>query len=131
MASKQLKATNNQSIGGTKMVTGIIHCGICGFTINVKAVSDDSQSNSRRIKMIKLEITSDCPNYQKIAKELTEVDAYKEILNKLHTGKVYETFAKYSPHPSCSGVSGILKTVEVAAGLALLQTASINITKVI
>ena len=79
--------------------------------------------------MIKLEITSDCPNYQKIAKELTEVDAYKEILHKLHTGKVYEIFAKYSPHPSCPGVSGILKTVEVAASLALPQNASISVTK--
>lgn len=111
------------------MATGIIHAGVCGFTINVKAVSDDSQSTSRRSKMIKLEITSDCPNYQKIAKELTEVDAYKEILNKLHTGKVYEAFAKYSPHPSCPGVSGIMKTIEVAAGLALSQNASISVTK--
>ncbi|MDR3602135.1 MAG: hypothetical protein P4L49_16885 [Desulfosporosinus sp.] len=111
------------------MAIGIIHAGICGFTINVKAVSDDSQSNSRRSKMIKLEITSDCPNYQKIAKELTEVDAYQEILNKLHMGKVYEIYAKYSPHPSCPGVSGILKTVEVAAGLALPQSASITIDK--
>lgn len=57
------------------MATGIIHAGVCGFTINVKAVIDDSQSNSRRSKMIKLEITSDCPNSQKISKELTEVDA--------------------------------------------------------
>ncbi|MCB8816047.1 DUF6951 family protein [Desulfosporosinus shakirovi] len=111
------------------MATGIIHCGACGFTINAKAVSDDSQSSSRRSKMIKLEITSDCPNYQKIAKELTEVDAYKEILHKLHTGKVYEIFAKYSPHPSCPGVSGILKTVEVATGMALPQNASISVTK--
>jgi len=83
------------------MAIGIIHCGVCGFTINVKAVVDDSQSNSRRSKMIKLEITSDCPNYQKIAKELTEVDAYKEIFYKVHMGRVYEVFAKYSPHPSC------------------------------
>jgi len=110
------------------MATGVIHCGVCGFTINVKAVSDDSQSTSRRSKIIKLEIMSDCPNYKKIAKELTEVDAYKEILNKLHTGKVYEVFAKYSPHPSCPGVSGILKTVEVAAGLALAQNVSIEVT---
>jgi len=111
------------------MATGIIHSGVCGFTINVKAVIDDSTSSSRRSKMIKLEITSDCPNYQKIAKELTEVDAYKEILQKLHTGKVYEVFSKYSPHPSCPGVSGILKTVEVASGLALPQIASISVTK--
>ena len=104
------------------MATGVIHCGICGFTINVKAVSDSDQN-------VKLEITSDCPNYQKIAKELTELNAYKEVFNKLHTGRVYEVFAKYSPHPSCPGVSGILKTVEVAAGLALSQEVSMKISK--
>jgi len=104
------------------MATGVIHAGVCGFTINVKAVSDKDNK-------VQLEITSDCPNYQKIAKELIEVDAYKEIFNKPHMGRVYEVFAKYSPHPSCSGVSGILKTVEVAAGLALSQTATISITK--
>ena len=104
------------------MATGVIHAGVCGFTINVKAVCDDNNK-------VQLEITSDCPNYQKIAKELTEVDAYKEIFSKLHMGRVYEVFAKYSPHPSCAGVSGILKTVEVAAGLALPQTATMSITK--
>ena len=104
------------------MATGIIQAGVCGFTINVKAVSDKN-------KKVQLEITSDCPNYQKIAQELIEVDAYKEIFNKPHMGRVYEVFTKYSPHSSCPGVSGILKTVEVAAGLALAQTATINITK--
>ena len=44
-------------------------------------------------------------------------------------GRVYEVFAKYSPHPSCPGVSGILKTVEVAAGLALSQEVSMKISK--
>ncbi|MDP4125735.1 MAG: hypothetical protein Q8912_02140 [Bacillota bacterium] len=104
------------------MATGVIHSGICGFTINVKAVSDNDHN-------VKLEINSDCPNYQKIAKELTEVNAYKEIFAKLHTGRVYEVFAKYSPHVSCPGLSGILKTVEVAAGLALSQNVSMSITK--
>jgi hypothetical protein len=104
------------------IATGVIHSGVCGFTINVKAVCDDNHK-------VKLEITSDCPNYQKIAEELTEVDAYKEIFQKLHLGTVYQVFAKYSPHPSCPGVSGILKTVEVAAGLALPQNASINILR--
>lgn len=104
------------------MATGVINCGVCGFTINVKAVSDSDHN-------VKLEINSDCPNYQKIAKELTELDAYKEIFAKLHMGKVYEAFAKYSPHPSCPGVSGILKTIEVASGLALAQNVSMSITK--
>ena len=104
------------------MAKGVIHAGACGFTINVTAVSDEDNN-------VQLEITSDCPSYQKIAKELIEVNAYKEVFNKLHMGKVYEVFAKYSSHPSCPGVSGILKTVEVAAGLALPQTATISITK--
>jgi len=104
------------------MATGVIKAGVCGFTINVKAVSNDNHK-------VKLEITSDCPNYQKIAKELDEVDAFQEIFKKLHMGKVYESFAKHSPHPSCPGVSGIMKTIEVAAGLALSQNASISITK--
>lgn len=104
------------------MATGVIKSGICGFTITVKAASEGDEH-------IKLEITSDCPNFQKIAPELTEVDAYQEMFNKLHTGKVYEVFAKYSPHPSCPGLSGILKTIEVASGLALQQTASMFISK--
>lgn len=110
------------------MATGIIQCGVCGFTINVEAKKDNSKSDSRN-KIIILKITSDCPNLMKVAGELTEVDAYKEMFNKQHTGKVYEIFAKYSPHPSCPAVSGILKTVEVEAGIALAQTASICITK--
>lgn len=104
------------------MATGVIKAGACGFTINVKAESGDNHK-------VKLEITSDCPNYQKIAAELKEVDAFQEIFNKLHMGKVYETFAKYSPHPSCPGVSGIMKSIEVAASLALPQNASISITR--
>lgn len=104
------------------MATGAIKAGACGFTINVKAISSDDHK-------VKLEISSDCPNYQKIAAELEEVDAFQEIFKKLHMGKVYEVFAKYSPHPSCPGVSGIMKTIEVAAGLALPQNASISITR--
>ncbi|MCO1604764.1 DUF6951 family protein [Desulfosporosinus nitroreducens] len=102
------------------MATGVIKAGACGFTINVKAESGDGHK-------VKLEISSDCPNYQKIAAEL--VDAFEEIFKKLHMGKVYEAFAKHSPHPSCPGVSGIMKSIEVAAGLALPQNASISVTK--
>ncbi|MHB1654452.1 MAG: DUF6951 family protein [Desulfitobacteriaceae bacterium] len=103
------------------MTTGVIHSGICGYTIMVKADSTNGQT-------VQLEITSDCSNYQKITAELKEVDAFQEVFQKLPMGTVYQTFAKYSPHPSCPGLSGILKTVEVAAGLALPQTASIEVT---
>jgi len=44
-------------------------------------------------------------------------------------GGVYKVFAKYSLHPSCPGVSKILKTVEVSAELALPQNASVRVAK--
>ncbi|CAA7601656.1 Hypothetical protein DEACI_2323 [Acididesulfobacillus acetoxydans] len=104
------------------MATGVIHSGICGYTITVKADSTDGQT-------VRLDIETQCPNWQKIAAELKEVDAFQELFKKLHMGQVYETFAKYSPHPSCPGLSGTLKTVEVAAGLALPQKADIEVTR--
>ncbi|NYE58473.1 DUF6951 family protein [Carboxydothermus ferrireducens] len=94
------------------MATGKIFSGVCGFTIEVKA-------KKRENGKIKMEIKSDCPHYQKINEELKEVDAFKEIFNKLHSGEVYQIFAKHSPHPTCPGISGMLKTIEVEAGLAL------------
>jgi hypothetical protein len=105
------------------MVTGIINCGICGFTINVEAYA-------RNRRNVKLKIASDCPNYHKVLDELHEVDAFQEIFQKIHSGTVCRILSKYIPHPGCPGFTGILKVVEVAAGLALPQTVTIVISKV-
>jgi hypothetical protein len=104
------------------MAKAVIKSGICGFTISARADCEDG-------RYVKLQIISDCPNYQKIAAELQEVDAFGELFAKKLGGMVYQTFAQYSPHPSCPGPSGLLKLIEVAAGLALPQTASIVICK--
>ena len=102
------------------MARGMINCGICGYKVEVEAECQDGQK-------VNLRISSTCPNYQKIGAELQEVDAFQELFQPLLLGQAYQTFAKYSPHPSCPGLSGILKTVEVAAGLALPQTAGIEV----
>jgi len=101
---------------------GNIDCGICGFKVQVAATSDNGQD-------VKLEITSTCPSYEKIAAELKEVDAYNEIFSKLHKGNIYQVFSEHASHQNCPGLSGILKTIEVAAGLALPKNATIEITK--
>jgi hypothetical protein len=105
-----------------KMVKGVIKSGICGFTINAEADCQDG-------KHVKIKIVSDCPHYHKIAAELQEVDAFQELFQKKLMGTVYQTFAKCSPHLSCPGPAGLLKLIEVATGLALPQTASIEIRK--
>lgn len=103
------------------MVTGIINCGACGFIINVKA-------DARNKRKVKLSIDSECPYYQKVSDELHEVDAFQEIFQKIHHGTVYRIISEDIPHPSCPGLTGILKVVEVAAGLALPQTVNIVIS---
>lgn len=105
------------------MVTGKINCGICGYKIEVMADCDDGQT-------VKLKIQSECPNYQKIAAELTEVDAYQELFQPLHLGQVYKVFDKDIPHRSCPGLSGVLKTIEVASGLALPQKINMEIDNI-
>lgn len=104
------------------MTKGNIKCGICGFNIQVEADCSDGQH-------VNIKLESTCPSYKKIAEELTEVDAYRDVFQKLHESKVYEVVSKYSKHPSCPGISGILKTVEVAAGMALPQEASMKIER--
>ncbi|MCP4752321.1 MAG: hypothetical protein GY866_15620, partial [Proteobacteria bacterium] len=66
---------------------------------------------------------------QKVAEELTEIDPYDEIFKRLKSTLTCEIASKHSPHPSCPVPSGILKTVEVAADLALAQEASIKVEK--
>jgi hypothetical protein len=96
--------------------------GICSFPIIVKAESDDMQH-------VKLHISTGCSSIQQAAKELKEVDAYKEIFVKPDQSTTYQVLSKYVPHPSCPVYTGILKAVEVAAGLALPKDATIKVEK--
>lgn len=109
--------------GGFKLAAkGTIHCGICGHTIEVTAKAQGRKS-------VKIEIESDCGNYKKLAEELKEADPLKELSRPLGKGEMFQVFAGKIPHPSCPGLAGILKTIEVAAGLALPQEATIEVVK--
>ncbi|MBW2430819.1 MAG: hypothetical protein JRF56_17825 [Deltaproteobacteria bacterium] len=99
-----------------------INAGICGFDTTVEAVDSGKWK-------IRLEITSDCPNIQKLAEELVEIDALDEIAKKAKSTKTYEIAAKHIPHCSCIVPSGIIKAVEVAAGLALPKNATLKMGK--
>ena len=89
-----------------------IKAGVCGFVTRVEA---DKKDNGE----IALRITSDCPNIQKAAKDLTEIHPLKEIFTRANQTHVYTVISKYSPHPACVVPTGVLKAVEVEAKLAL------------
>ena len=95
--------------------------GICGFVAEVKATMEG--------EMCSLEIACDCEPVQEMAKDLAQVDPMVEIGFHGDGPLTLRTFAEHCPHPSCPVPAGILKAVEVAAGLALPQEASIKVVR--
>ncbi len=104
------------------MAKGTINGGICGFVTTVTATKAEGEK-------ITLEISTECPNFRKVAEELVEIDPYDEIFKRLNLTRTCAIASKHSPHPSCIVPSGILKTIEVEAQLALPQEAGIQVEK--
>jgi hypothetical protein len=103
------------------MAQSEILSGACGMTTKVTA--------TREGKVCKIAIESSCKAIQQIAAELTEVDPYQEISFKRGMPKILEAGAKHCFHAACPVPVGILKAVEVAAGLNLPKDPVIKITK--
>jgi hypothetical protein len=99
-----------------------INAGICGYSTNVLAQSDEE-------KNVTLEIHTDCPNLKALETELTELNAYEECFEKIGEGLVYDAVRKTCRHAACPVPCGIMKAVEVAAGLALPRNVLIEISK--
>lgn len=104
------------------MAKSEIFSGICGFSTQVEAEKGDSYT-------VRLNITSDCKDIRKMAEEISEVNALDEMSFRKGVPSVLEKGRKYCPHASCPVPAGIIKTVEVAAGLALPADVSIKIEK--
>jgi hypothetical protein len=98
-----------------------IFAGICGFntTVNVR----------RNGHGCILDIESECAAIRRLATHLTEVDPLKEISFRRQLPQTYEAAHQYCSHAACPVPSGIIKAVEVEAGLALPSDVSIKISK--
>jgi hypothetical protein len=103
-----------------------IYAGICGFTTEVEAVSDDRRH-------VKLTVRSQCPDVLRISKELNAetFDAFEEIGPCKQAESIYNTrimtICGRLPHVACPVPSGIAKAIEIAAGLALPRDARIRV----
>jgi len=95
--------------------------GNCGFTATVETVMDG--------KNCKIMIASDCSAIQKLAQELTQVNPFQEISFRRSTPVILQMGAKYCNHAACPVPVGIIKAVEVAAGLALATDVTIKLSK--
>ena len=103
------------------MARAEIFAGNCGFNTTVEARQDG--------KAVRLEITSQCAAIQRMAQELKEVQPFQEISFRKSMPLTYEMGVKYCTHAACPVPSGIIKAVEVEAGLALPTDVTIKISK--
>ncbi len=103
------------------MARAEIIAGICGFKTVVQATADGSTVN--------LQIESDCKAIQKLAEALTQVEPFKEISTRRGMPRSLEMGAQYCTHAACPVPVGIIKAVEVEAGLALPADVSIQLSK--
>ncbi len=98
-----------------------VFAGICGFRTIIEAKSEDD--------MVKLAIQSDCAAITRLASQLTEVDPFQEITFRRGGPLTLQMSNKYCSHTACPVPVGIIKAVEVEAGLALPMDVTIKVSK--
>lgn len=98
-----------------------IFAGNCGFTTQVEA--------SMNGNACKLHISSQCTAMQRLAAELVEVNPYQEISFQRGMPLIHELGVKHCSHASCPVPVGIIKAVEIEAGLALPTEVTIKLSK--
>ena len=107
------------------MVKVEIVAGICGFTTIVEAKDKGEYKASFRLE-------SECQNWKKVddllgGKDLNMMtELFKDKKTEMLNSEVIDISLKTIPHVSCPVISGILKALEVSAGLALPKDASIS-----
>jgi hypothetical protein len=99
-----------------------IQSGACGFITVVRATAISSRK-------VELSIESACPQIKQLAESLKVVDAYKELSCRQGTTSILAAGIEHCIHAACPVPSGIVKAVEVAAGLAVARDVAIHITK--
>jgi hypothetical protein len=98
-----------------------IFSGVCGFSATVR-----TKMNGARVE---LSIESDCDAIQRLGEELTDVDPWQEITFRGEGPASLGMGAKHCYHPACPVPVGIIKAVEVEAGLALPRDATIKVSR--
>jgi len=103
------------------MARSEIYAGICGF----KTLAETRMEGSKCL----IQIQSDCAEIQRMAEELNEVDPFGEISFRGNGPLTLKLGAKHCAHTACPVPVGIIKAIEVEAGLALPADVTIKISK--
>jgi hypothetical protein len=104
------------------MAKAEIFAGACGFNTLVQATKNGSRN-------VHLNIESQCSAIQKMAAELSEVDPMQHITARRQVPPVLQAGLKYCTHAACPVPVGIIKALEVEAGLNLPVDVTIKVSQ--
>jgi hypothetical protein len=98
-----------------------IFSGICGFSATVKTKMNGSH--------VAVSVDSECDAIQRLGDELASVNPWQEITFRGEGPLTLQMGAKHCYHPACPVPVGIVKAIEVEAGLALPKDVTIKLSK--
>jgi len=98
-----------------------ISAGVCGLQTTVIARAQGPRCA--------IAIDSGCRLVQSLAEALVEADPLCEVLTQDDPPRIWQLAAKHRLHAACPVPVGILKAIEVEAGLALPADVSIAISR--
>lgn len=104
------------------MAKGSVTPGICGLPTTITAEDKDGM-------MVALKLDSQCSAYQDFEAVLPEVNGMMVCFDKIGEGPIYEACKKTCKHAACPVPMAIIKTVEVAAGMALPKDVAVALEK--
>ena len=103
------------------MAKAKICAGICGFNTTVQTKMEDD--------IVRIQIQSDCAAINRLGTELTEVNPFQEISFRRSGPLTLQLGQKFCSHTACPVPVGIIKAIEVEAGLALPADATIHVER--
>lgn len=103
------------------MTTVIVQAGACGFTVTISV-------EKNKDRKISLALDTQCTMVQKMLEDIAILDP-RAPLAGFPNNPVYKSAAKHVLHAACPVPSGILKAVEVEAGLNVVKDVSITFVK--
>ena len=104
------------------MATVEIDAGICGHTTTVTTTAGEGYK-------VHVSLESTCPHVWMIAGDVAEVDALQQIGLRGGLPSVLQAAYAHCVHAACPVPSGLIKAIEVEAGLALPKDVSMRIGK--
>jgi hypothetical protein len=100
------------------MTTVIVNAGACGFSVSINAeVTKD--------KTIKISLDTECGMVKDMLEDIATLNPFI-TLTGFQNNPVYQSASKHLKHVACLVPSGILKAIEVEAGLNVPKEARIR-----